>query len=153
MLSQKREYEAEMRTEGFSYYVLVLNTFKSIVEFSLWQSLLLVDPDVSRSDGLSHSVISDWDWLVLYQNAFEAAHTLCCAENKQKVLAVYFLLLDIPPHAGSNAPVSLEKKDFKEFGHDNVLSEHLIILKVLQENGKQHCFAGDNHRLSLYWEF
>ncbi|CAI5685968.1 unnamed protein product [Oreochromis niloticus] len=164
----------ENRMERFAYYVPLLNTLKSMLESSFWQGLISVDPNnVSRPDVLrdccdGNVFVSNKFFqenphclkLVLYQDAFEVVNPLGSAKKKHKVLAVYFSLLNIPPHARSNADhmqlvLLCREKDFKEFGHENVFSELLTDLKVLEENGitvadkpvvkgALYCIAGDN---------
>lgn len=82
------------------------------------------------------------------------------AKKKHKVLAVYFSLLNMPPHVRSNVDhmqlvLLCTEKNFKEFGHAKVFSELLTDLKELEGNGiamgdelavkgALYCIAGDN---------
>ncbi|XP_032440389.1 uncharacterized protein LOC116733690 [Xiphophorus hellerii] len=61
-------------------------------------------------------------------------------KKKHKIFAVYFSLLNMPPHVRSNTDhmqlvLLCREKDFKEFGHSRVFSELLTDLKILEENG------------------
>lgn len=164
----------ENRTERFAYYVPVLNTLKGMLDSSFWQGLMLGDPnDVSKTDVLcdchdgkvfmSNTFFQENPSclkLVLYQDAFEVVNPLGSAKTKHKVLAVYFSLLNMPPHVRSNTDhmqlvLLCREKDFKEFGHAKVFSELLADLKLLGENGitmedesvvkgALYCIAGDN---------
>lgn len=143
----------ENRTERFAYYVPVLNTLKGMLDSSFWQGLMLGDPnDVSKTDVLcdchdgkvfmSNTFFQENPSclkLVLYQDAFEVVNPLGSAKTKHKVLAVYFSLLNMPPHVRSNTDhmqlvLLCRGKDFKEFGHAKVFSELLADLKLLGEN-------------------
>ncbi len=145
-----------------------------MLESGFWQGLMSVDPnDVSKTDVLSDSCdgkvfMSNTFFqenpsclkLVLYQDAFEVVNPLGSVKKKHKVLAVYFSLLDKPPHVRSNGDhmqlfLLCREKDFKEFGHAKVFSELLTSLKQLEENwitmgdklvvkGALYCIAGDN---------
>lgn len=164
----------ENRTERCAYYIPVLKTLKGMLESGFWQGLMSVDPNnVSKTDVLSDSCdgkvfISNTFFqenpsclkLVLYQDAFEVVNPLGSAKKKHKVLAVYFSLLNMPPHVRSNVDhmqlvLLCTEKDFKNFGHAKVFSELLTDLKELEENGitvgdelvvkgALYCIAGDN---------
>lgn len=164
----------ENRTERCAYYIPVLDTLKGMLESCFWRGLMSVDPnDVSKTDVLSDSCdgkvfLSNTFFqenpnclkLVLYQDAFEVVNPLGSAKKKHKVLAVYFSLLNMPPHVRSNVDhmqlvLLCREKDFKEFGHAKVFSELLTDLKQLEENGitmgdelvvkgALYCIAGDN---------
>ncbi|XP_020562397.2 uncharacterized protein LOC110015774 [Oryzias latipes] len=163
----------ENRTDRFAYYVPVLKTLKNMLESTFWQGLMSMGPNVSNLDVLSdrcdgNVFLSNTFFqenpnslkLVLYQDAFEVVNPLGSAKKRHKVLAVYFSLLNIPPHARSNVDhmqlvLLCREKDFKEFGHDRVFSELMTDLKVLEENGitmadenvvkgTLYCIAGDN---------
>ena len=129
----------ENRTERCAYYIPVLKTLKGMLESSFWQGLVSVDPNnVSKTDVLSDSCdgkvfMSNTFFqenpsclkLVLYQDAFEVVNPLGSAKKKHKVLAVYFSLLNMPPHVRSNVDhvqlvLLCTEKDFKEFGHAKV---------------------------------
>jgi len=162
----------EDRTDRFAYYVPVLNTLKGMLESSYWQGLMMAN-DVSKTDVLcdcndgkvfmSNTFFQENPSclkLVLYQDAFEVVNPLGSAKKKHKVLAVYFCLLNMPPHVRSNTDhmqlvLLCREKDFKEFGHSKVFSELLTDLKLLEENGitladesvvkgALYCIAGDN---------
>ncbi|XP_058268078.1 uncharacterized protein LOC131366977 [Hemibagrus wyckioides] len=160
----------ENRAERFAYYVPALNTLKNMLGSHFWQGLMSVDAnDVSLPDVLcdthdgkvftSNTLFQEDPTclkMVLYQDAFEVVNPLGSAKKKHKVLAVYFSLLNLPPHVRSNVDhmqlvLLCREKDFKEFGHDKVFSD----LQILEENGitmadetavkgTLYCIAGDN---------
>lgn len=80
------------------------------------------------------------------------------ARRKHKLLAVYFSLLNLPPHIRSTVDhmqlvLLCREKDFTEFGHAKVFSQLVADLKVLEESGitadktvrgTLYCIAGDN---------
>ena len=162
----------ENRIERCAYYIPVLKTLKGMHRSDFWQGLISVDPNVSKTDVLSDSCdgkvfMSNTFFqenpsclkLVLYQDAFEVVNPLGSAKKKHKVLAVYFSLLNMPPHVRSNVDhmqlvLLCREKDFKDFGHAKVFSELLADLKELEENGitlgdehvkgALYCIAGDN---------
>ena len=164
----------ENRIERCAYYIPVLKTLKGMQESSFWQGLMSVDHNnVSKTDVLSDCCDGKVFMLntffqenpsclklVLYQDAFEVVNPLGSAKKKHKVLAVYFSLLNMPPHVRSNVDHMLlvllcREKDFKEFGQAKVFSELLTDLKELEENGitmgdelvvkgALYCIAGDN---------
>lgn len=142
------------RMERFVYYVPMLNSLKSMLTSCFWQGLMSVNPNhISKTDVLSDCCdgkvfMSNTFFqknpnclkLVLYQDAFEVMNPFGSAKKKHKVLAVYFSLLNIPPHSRLNPDhmqlvLLCREKDFKEFGHDKAFSELLTDLKILEENG------------------
>lgn len=162
----------ENRTERFAYYVPVLNTLKNMLQSGLMSSApydnavskpgVLCDchdGKVFKSNTFFQENASCLK-LILYQDAFEVVNPLGSAKRKHKLLAVYFSLLNLPPHVRSNVDhmqlvLLCREKDFKEFGHPKVFSELLADLKLLEENGiamadesvvkgTLYCIAGDN---------
>lgn len=166
----------ENRTERCAYYIPVLKTLKCTQESGFWQGLMSADSNnVSKTNVLSDSCDGKVSMsktffqenpsflkLVLYQDAFEVVNPLGLAKKKHKVLAVYFSLLNMPPHPHVRSDVDhmqlvllCREKDFEDFGHAKVFSELLSDLRELEENGitmgdkrvlkgALHCIVGDN---------
>ena len=91
--------------------------------------------------------------LILYQDAFEIANPLGSAK-KNKVLAVYLSLANLPAHVQSNTDhMSLVllcgEKDLKQFGCAKLFSDMLEDVKDLEENGIS--VGNKTIKGALYW--
>lgn len=97
--------------------------------------------------------------LILYQDTFEIVNPLGSAKKKQKLIAVYFSVANLPVYVKSNTDhmclaLLCGENYFKHFGTAKIFSELLQDLKDLEANGitvggetvkaASYCIAGDN---------
>lgn len=104
----------ENREKRFAYYVPILETLKNMLTSGFWKGLMSENPPENSPDILSdccdgkvfksNTFFQDFPAclkLILYQDAFEVVNPLGSAKRRHKLLAVYFSLLNLPPHMRS----------------------------------------------------